>query len=753
MISNANFCLKFFPFTFLSIFEKKLNMKIKAIILLLSLLCTSFFSAYSQVKTISLEDIWKTRKFSPQRITEIRSMNDGQHYTVLENNSIVMYEYKSGKKVKTIFDANSFKNANDAALVIQDYSFSSNEKKVLLTTQREPIFRHSFFAEYYVYDFESNKLNQISTNGKQRLAEFSPDGNKVAFVRNNNIYVVELENFTEQRITHDGEKNKIINGAPDWVYEEEFSFTKGFFWSPNSQNILYYRFDEQHIREYSIFFYHGEEYPEIYTYKYPKAGHLNSFVDVLVHDLTNNKKIKINVGEERDQYIPRIGWSNTSDLIWFQRLNRLQNHLEIITSNILNNENKLIYEEKNRFYIDITDNLTFINNNKSFIFTSEKSGFNHIYLYNLDGTLQNKITSGDFDIESIQHIDNKKNIIYFTSFEQGPQNKMLYSVRFDGKNKSLLFNRPGHYSASFSKNSDYFILTFSDANTPPQYYIYNSRLKMLKELQNNNTLLERSKEYGFVEREFFSFTTSENVKLNAWKMKPAKLEAGKKYPVLMYVYGGPGSQTVENTWGGINNVWFQMLVQQGFIVVSVDNRGTGGRGEEFKKSTYLQLGNLETIDQIESAKYLSTLEYVDSERIAIFGWSYGGYISALCITRGAEVFNTAIAVAPVTNWRFYDNIYTERFMRKPIENVEGYDHNAPIFYADMLKGNFLIVHGDADDNVHVQNTMEFVNALVAANKQFEMFIYPNRNHGIVGGNARLHLYTLMNNFLFKHLLK
>lgn len=726
-------------------------MKVKTLILLLLVSCLQIPFISAQNNEITLNDVWRSRKFFPERITEIRSMNDGQHYTVLEKNTIIKYQYKDGKTVNTILDANNLKDAENKTLVIQDYAFSSDESKLLLTTSSEAIYRHSFVADYYVYDIKNKQLKQLSSKGKQGLADFSPNAKFVAFVRDNNIFITDLSDFSEQQITFDGEFNKIINGAPDWVYEEEFSFSKGFFWSPDAKKIAFYKFDESHVKEYSMFYYRGAEYPEIYTYKYPKAGEANSYVDVFVYHLDSKKSVKIDVGTEKDQYIPRVGWTNNPNQLWFQRLNRHQNHFELLYANPNDGKNNLIYEEKNKYYVDINDNLTFLKDNNHFIFSSEKDGYNHLYLFTNDGKLVNQITKGNWDVFSIQHIDQARKTIYYTSSEDGPENKMLYSTRFDGKQKRILFQRPGHYSASFSKNADYFILSFTDAETPPQYSIYNTRLRRVVDLQDNQALIERTQEYNFVKKEFFSFKTSENVELKGWMMKPANTESGKKHPVLMYVYGGPGSQTVENSWGYSNYIWFQMLVQQGFVVVSVDNRGTGGRGEEFKKCTYLQLGNFETLDQIEAAKHLGNLEFIDKDKIGIFGWSYGGYISSLCLTRGADVFNTGIAVAPVTNWRYYDNIYTERFMRTPQENPEGYDHNSPTHHADKLKGNYLIVHGEADDNVHVQNAMEYVEALVEANKQFEMFIYPNRNHGIFGGITRYHLYNMMNEFLFKHL--
>lgn len=706
----------------------------------------------AQTKQLSLMDVWGSGAFFPESIDEIRSMNDGESYTVLKDNSIVQYSYKTGKEVKTILKGSGLQlEGKTFSVEIEDYAFSEDESMILLTTEMEKKYRHSFIAEYYIYYAGSEELRKLSKEGKQSLAEFSPDGKHIAFVRKNNLFLVDLEKMSEKQLTTDGEFNRIIYGAPDWVYEEEFGFSKGFYWSPDGQKIAYYRFDESHVKQYTLTKYTGAEYPELYTFKYPKAGEANSLVDVYVYHLSDAQHQKIDIGPETDQYIPRIGWTKNKDVMWIQRLNRLQNFLEIMLVDVRTGDVKTIYSEKNKYYIDITDNLIFLKDGLHFIFTSEKSGYNHIYLFDMNGKEVNSITSGDWDVMSLVNVDEANKIVYYTSTEAGPQNKMLYSVSFDGTNKKLLFERPGTYEAEFSEGSAYFILTFSDAATPFQYSIYENKLKKKVDLETNSGLIARMQEYGFVKKEFFSFKTSEDIELNGWMMKPANIEPGKKYPVLMYVYGGPGSQTVENAWGWYDYIWFQMLVQNDVIVVSVDNRGTGGRGEDFKKCTYLQLGKLETIDQIEAAKYLGTLPYIDKDNIGIFGWSYGGYMSSLCMTKGADVFKAGIAVAPVTNWRYYDNIYTERFMRTPAENADGYDKNSPMFFAKKLKGPFLLVHGDADDNVHVQNTMEFADALIHNNKQFDMMVYPNKNHGIYGGWTRFHLYTKMTEFIYKNL--
>jgi len=709
-------------------------------------------STNAQNKKLSLTDVWASRTFFPNRIDEIRSMNDGETYTILKDNSIVQYSYKNGKEVKPILVGKDLLlKGTPANIDIEDYQFSTDESMILLTSGVDMIYRHSFVAEYYVYVIKSKELIPLSENGKQSLAEISPDGKKVSFVRNNNIFLFDLTSRKEKQITKDGEFNKIIYGAPDWVYEEEFSFSKGYFWSPDGSKIAYYRFDESHVKEFTMMSYNGGEYPELYTFKYPKAGEANSFIEIHVYHLANDKHVKMDIGSETDIYIPRIGWTQNSDEMWFQRLNRHQNILKIFVAQANTGQTRMIYTETNKYYIDITDNLTFLKDGKRFLITSERDGYNHIYIYSMEGNMLQQVTKGNWDVFDVASIDQVGEMLYYTSSEKKAINAMLYSISFSGQNRKPMFEKEGTYKAAFSKNSKYFILTYSTANSPQQYAIYDTKPKKLVDLEENKELVAAMKEYGFVKKEFFSFTTSENVELNGWMMKPEKLEAGKKYPVLMYVYGGPGSQTVKNDWGWYDFIWFQMLVQNDIIVVSVDNRGTGGRGEEFKKCTYLQLGKLETEDQIEAAKYLGGLPYIDKSNIGIFGWSYGGYLSSLCMTKGADVFKAGIAVAPVTNWRYYDNIYTERFMRTPQENPDGYDKNSPVFYAKKLKGPYLIVHGDADDNVHVQNTHEFVNALVSANKQFDMLIYPNKNHGIYGGWTRFHLYTKMSEFIYKHL--
>ncbi|MCF8297272.1 MAG: S9 family peptidase [Saprospiraceae bacterium] len=718
--------------------------------LLISMLLSTTALTFAQNK-IELEDIWENYTFSPNFISDIRSMNNGEQYCVLKNNEIVLCDYKTGKEVTKLLKLTQLnKAAGIGKIQINDYSFSPDESKILIATKTERIYRHSTRAEFYIWDIKNEKLSNLSENGKQRLAEYSPDGTKIAFVRKNNLFVKDIVKNIEIQITKDGSDGKIINGTTDWVYEEEFSFTKGFYWSPDSRNIAFYKFDETNVKEYSMEIY-GKLYPEKYNYKYPKAGEDNSIVSINVYDVINSSIKSVDIGDEKDIYIPRIKWTNDPNLLSIQRMNRLQNKLEILIANINNDKTEVVYTEENKYYIDITDNLTFLDDNEHFVINSEADAYNHIYLYNFKLKKLTQLTKGEWDVIEIKGVDKKKKLVYYISAEDSPLERYLYSVKLDGSKKTKISQRKGWNEVAFSENYKYYINTFSDANTPPYYSINTSNGDMKIELENNSALIKKMQLYGFSKQEFFTIKTSEDIELNAWMIKPKDFDPKRKYPVFMYVYGGPGSQTVENSWGWSNYIWFQMLAQKGYIVVSVDNRGTGARGEEFKKCTYEKLGDLETKDQIEAAKWLKYQPYVDSDRIGIFGWSYGGYMSTLCITKGASYFKMAIAVAPVTNWRYYDNIYTERFMRTPQENGTSYDSNSPISHVEKLKGSYLLVHGTADDNVHIQNSYDLISALVKENKAFEMQFYTNKNHGIYGGKTRLHLYNRMTEFIFDNL--
>lgn len=722
-------------------------MKLFSRLLIAFVFVTVLAPAASAQKPVALTDIWVNYVFYPKSIYDIQNFPVDQSYTVLEKNKINLYNYKNGKMEKTIIGLDHPKLKDISS--IDEYSFNSDATLLLIGTNIESIYRHSVKGDYYVYNFKSESLTKIPGDGNVRLPDFSPDGKKVAFVRDNNMYVFDMTSGKETAISTDGEWNKIIYGTMDWVYEEEFGITKGFEWSPDGKYIAYYRMDESKVKEFTLT-YHGELYPEEYRYKYPKAGEDNSLVDIYVYDVAAGKSVKMDAGAETDQYIPRIYWTYQPGKLVMFRMNRLQNHLDLLLADASTGASSVLLAEDNKYYVDIFDNTKFLKDGSGFIFTSEKSGYNHIYYYGMDGKLKKQLTSGNWDIAEVSGIDEKNKMVYYISFEDGPMNKMLYSVSFDGVKKKIT-STLGSHSVTFSSDFAYYIDNWSDANTAPKYSICNNKGKEQLVLEDNADLNKKMEEYGFSKEEFFSFKTSENVELNGWMIKPANMKKGKKYPVFMYMYGGPGVNTVENSFGYFDFAWFQMLAQKGYIVVSVDNRGTGGRGEEFKKCTYMQLGKHEVADQIEAAKYLGTLDYVDKSRIGVFGWSFGGYLSTLCMTKGNEYFKTGIAVAPVTNWRYYDNIYTERFMRTPQENAEGYDSNSPINFVKKLKGKYLLVHGTTDDNVHVQNSMDLVSALVNANREFDMFFYPNKNHGIYGGYTRYHLYNKMTNFILENL--
>lgn len=717
------------------------------------LLIFSSFTLFSQsgTKKISLEDIYKNRKFISRGVSGMNSMQDGEHYCQLKKDSLNVYEYATGKLTQTIVTSKMLIPIGDTSPIsMGSYSFSKDETKILFSTDEEALYRRSSKSNYYLYDRTTGKLSFLSKSGKQRLASFSPDGTKIAFVRDNNIFLVDISTSKEQQITSDGKVNEIINGATDWVYEEEFEFSQAFFWSPDSKKIAYYRFDESNVKEYQLTFY-GDLYPEQFKYKYPKAGEDNSKISIFVWDVASGKPTKMEIGTDQDIYIPRIKWTEDPNILALYRMNRHQNKLELLLSDAGSGKSHVIYTEENKTYIEINDHWHFLKNNSGFLLTSEKDGYRQIYLYGMDGKLIKQLTSGKWEVTGIAGIDEPNNKLYYISTEISPLERNLYCIGLDGKNKTCLTPRQGYNVPEFSSKCNYFINRWSDINTPSLSTVNKSDGSELRTLQDNTKLKETMKEYGFSKTEFFTFKTHDGLDLNGWILKPADFDPLKKYPVLFTIYGGPGSQTVQNLWGMVSS-WNQLFAQNGIIVVSVDNRGTGARGEEFKKCTYLELGKYETLDQIEAAKYLGSLSFVDKDRIGMWGWSFGGYMTLSCMTIGADYFKMGVAVAPVTNWKYYDNIYTERFMQTPKENPTGYESNSPINHAAELKGKLLLIHGMSDDNVHMQNSADFITALVGANKQFEMQLYPNSNHGIyTGKNTSFHLYSRMTEFILKNL--
>ena len=717
-------------------------MKKTTIALILSLISLSLFS---QSKDITLEDIWQDYNFYPKNFRALKSMNNGDFYTKIkrsdEGQEIIKYQFKNGKEVTTLFKSSDFNVKN-----INNYSFSDDDKLMLISTETESIYRYSKRAIYYVFNIHNNKLKQISEN-KIRYATFSPDGSKVAYVFGNNLFIKNLKNGQETQVTSDGKKNHIINGASDWVYEEEFKLVKGFSWSADGKKIAYYKFDESHVKEFSMDKFNGGLYPTQEVFKYPKAGEDNSTVNIYLYNIKEDTKTLIYT-ENDYEYFPRIKWTSDPNILSIIGLNRYQNKLDFILVDAKDGTNKILFSEEDKYYININDNLSFLPSNY-FIWTSEKNGYNHIYLKGLDGS-EEQLTKGSWEVTSFDGLDSDNMQIFYRSTEEGSINRTLYMLDLETGEREKLSNRVGTNSVKFSKGLKYYINSYSNANTSPIYSLHNSDGTVIKVIENNEVFNTKMKDYNLSEKEFITIYT-DNADLNAWVIKPPNFDKTKKYPLFMFVYGGPGSQQVLNNYGGNNFFWYQMLAQKGYIVACVDNRGTGGKGSEFKKMTYKELGKYETIDQIDAAKYFGSLDYIDSKRIGIQGWSYGGQLSSLAITKGADFFKLAIAVAPVTNWRYYDNIYTERYMRTPKENPNGYDDNSPIYHVDKLKGKYLLVHGSADDNVHVQNTYEMTSALVKSNKQFDLFIYPDKNHGIYGGNTRLHLYKKMTDFIKSNL--
>jgi len=700
---------------------------------------------FSQKRDITLDDLWKNYAFYPKSMGGFNSMNDGEHYSTIEKTEdgqeIIKYRFKNGKKVRTLFRSTDFEIPK-----IGKYTFSENEKQLLLATETKSIYRYSSKSVYYTYDIHNDKISKLSDK-KVMYATFSPQGDKVAYVLDNNLFIKDIKSGTITQVTSDGKKNHIINGASDWVYEEEFALVRSFEWAPDGEHIAYYKFDETHVKEFSMDLFKGGLYPTQEVFKYPKAGEENSIVKVYFYNLEKNKNTYIYT-EKDYEYIPRIKWTNNPKVLALYGMNRHQNELDFVLANTEDGSNKILFTENDKYFIDINDNLTFLPQD-NFIWTSEKDGFNHIYLKGLDGSEQ-QITNGNWEVTSFHGVDSDKMEIYFTSTEEGSINRTLYVQHLDTDIKTKISIEKGTNNSSFSKGLKYYMNSVSTANTAPVYTLHTADGKKLKTLEDNTDFNTNMLEFNLTKKEFFTIST-EDTELNAWIIKPPNFDENKEYPLFMFLYGGPGSQQVTNSFGWTNYYWYQMLAQKGYIVACVDNRGTGGKGSEFKKMTYKQLGKYEAIDQINAAKYFGKLNYIDSNRIGIQGWSYGGYMSSLAITKGADVFSLAIAVAPVTNWRYYDNIYTERYMQTPQENASGYDENSPINHVEKLKGHYLLIHGGADDNVHVQNTMEMISALVNANKQFDLFIYPDKNHGIYGGNTRYHLYEKMTDFILENL--
>ncbi|MUP47346.1 S9 family peptidase [Gramella sp. BOM4] len=737
-------------------------MKFPTLFVAFFLVATSVLQA--QKKQVSLEEIWGGA-FREERLQSLQSLKNGEEYVVLNrdrNNgavSIDVYSYKTGEKTRTLVNSNDIPEIDS----FQAFKFSENEDKVLLSTEVEPIYRRSSRELFYVYDINTKQLTKVSEE-KIQEASFSPKADKVAYVKENNIFIFNLETGETTQVTKDGKINSVINGITDWVYEEEFSFVKAFAWNPTGEKIAFLRFDETEVPEFSMDLFGKDLYPNQHVFKYPKAGESNSKVSLHMYDVESSTSEEIDLENAKDlvskaeksndtfsaYYIPRIKWSEDPMLLSVQVLNRHQNDLNLLFVNAKDNSAQVVLQETDKAYVDITDNLTFLEDN-SFIWTSEKDGWNHIYHYDESGKLLDQVTDGDWEVTNYYGYDPKSKRIFFQSTENGSVNRDVYSIKPNGKSKKRLTEKEGMNSADFSADFTYFINSFTNVNTPHVYTLHSAKDgKLVREIKNNKELLQKVEAYNFSPKEISSINVNGN-DLNMWMIKPVDFDENKQYPLLMFQYSGPGSQSVSNSYFNTNDYWYQLLANKGYIIACVDGRGTGFKGADFKKVTYQELGKYEVEDQIAAAKKLGERNYIDPERIGIWGWSYGGFMSSNAILKGNETFSLAIAVAPVTSWRFYDTVYTERYMRTPQENPSGYDENSPLNHVEKLQGDYLLIHGGGDDNVHLQNTMRMVEELVQANKQFDWAIYPDRNHGIYGGNTRLHLYNMMTDFILEKL--
>lgn len=730
----------------------------KLFVLFLTLMCLMNL----QAQKVTLQDV-ANGTYRAQSIQGLKPMLDGEHYTQIskDHKRIVKYSFRTGKEVEAIFDVTKARNCELKRF--DDYIMSPDESLILIQTETQPIYRRSFTAVYYLYNVKNRTLEPLSNNGPQQVPLFSPDSHQIAFVRNNNIYLIKLLfGNSESQVTKDGEYNKVLNGIPDWVYEEEFAFNRAFDFSADSRMIAYIRFDESRVPMYSFQWYKGmapektayATYPGSYDYKYPKSGAVNSKVSVHTFDIKSHVTRKMELPIDSDGYVPRIKFTDDPEKLAIMTLNRHQNRFDLYMANPRSAVCKVAVRDEAEQYIkeQAYSNIAFYPENM--VMMSERDGYNHLYLYTIGGNLVKQITKGKFEVKEFLGWDQKANVFYYTSNEESPLRTAVYKIDGKGK-KTKLSTRTGTNNALFSKNLNYYINTYSSAQTPTLITLNNNKGQEMVTLLDNKELKNKISQLNMPTKEFFTFKTSEGVDLNGWMMKPANFNPSKKYPVIMHQYSGPGSQQVLDKWGigsfGDGGMFEAVMCDKGYIMVCVDGRGTGGRGAAFEKCTYLSIGLKEAADQAETAKYLSTLSYVDGSRIGIWGWSYGGYNTLMSMSEGSGAFKAGVAIAAPTDWRFYDTVYTERFMRTPKENGDGYRASSAINHVAALKGKLLLIHGSADDNVHFQNFMEYNEALVQANIQFETQIYTNRNHGISGGNTRNHLMNRVVNFFLQNL--
>ncbi len=697
-------------------------------------------------RPLQLSDIWASREFAARYFPGFQWHAGGKQYLEMTPEGLRAYNTATSQDLGLLVPAADMAY-NGKPLEVQEARITEDGRQVLLFTNVEPIYRRSSKALVYVLERASKKVTLADTAKVQNFA-LSPDGKRAAYAVRGNVLVLEMASGRRTQVTQDGAPGKVLNGVADWVYEEEFEFAQAIHWSPDSRRLAFYRFDESRVPEYNLQYWRKALYPVDYRYKYPKAGEPNSDVSVLVYDVEGGRTVRAQTGPpEADQYLPRMAWSRTGSILSIQRMNRLQNFWELLHCDAATGACQVVLSERDPAYVEVTDNLTYLPGNKGMVTSSERTGYRHLYLYTLEGKLQRALTQGKWEVASVYGVDEKAGKVYFSAHRNDAAHTEVYAVSLKGGEPVRLTPGEGSHEAEFSPDYGYFVHTQSTFGRAPVQTLRDAAGKAIKVLEANAELQKKLDDARLPQATFSRMRVSDSLELESWVMKPPVMEPGKKYPVLMYCYGGPGAQTVKDDWSGPNYLWFAMLAQQGFIVVSVDNRGTGGRGAAFKKATYGRLGRLESDDQAAAARALAKLPYVDASRIGIWGWSFGGYLTSLCLTRYPEIFRGGIAVAPVTNWRYYDSIYTERYLGLPKDNAAGYDDNSPAVLAGRLKGRYLLVHGTGDDNVHFQNAVQMVNGLVAANTPFESAYYPDRHHGISGGKTRIHLYGKMTDWL------
>lgn len=724
-------------------------MKRLKLVSVLFVFCANALCAQNGGKPVELKDITGGKFRQVTSVGEMRSLPDGEYYTAMNNerSMIIKYSYRSGNAVDTLFNVNTARECTFDKF--DGYEISSTGHHIMVWCETEPIYRRSFKSVVYDYDVRRNYVKPISeSKSKLMIPTYSPDGRMCAFVRDNNIWIRKFDFDTEVQVTKDGELNKILNGITDWVYEEEFAVTNLMAWSPDSEYLAFVRSDESDVKEYSMQMYGEGTYPSYYNFKYPKAGEKNSTVTLHSYCVQTRDTKHLDVPLDEDGYIPRITFTKNSDQLAVMTLNRQQNLFNMYYVNPKSGVSRLILREENKCYVDSEwlKSIQFLNN--GFLYVSEQDGYSHIYMYSPTGVMQRQVTKGNWDVTQLLGIDEATKTVYYESAEESPMQRAVYKIDAKGV-KTKLSTEKGTNNAQFSANFSYYVNRYSNANTPMKITVNETKTKkVLRTLQDNAALNERLAKYNFAKKEFFTVNTASGVELNAWMVKPLNFDENKRYPVLMFQYSGPNSQQVLDSY---SFDWERYLSTKDILVVCVDGRGTGARGEAFRKCTYMNMGDLESKDQVEAAHALAELPYVDGDRMAIWGWSFGGYNTLMALTVGKGTFKVGIAVAPPTDWRYYDTVYTERFMRTPQENQRGYDLTSPLKRVKELQGKLLLIHGTADDNVHFKQTMDYAEALVQANKQFDMHVYRDRNHSIYGGNTRFHLYTKMSNYLFDNL--